>query len=74
MLHVSTSAADVIMKSQHSQAARSVHFTDGTVTHGWGGGSLTLQTSMKNGSRNRHVIPVNYEKQVAYFVHDKSKL
>jgi len=36
MLHVSTSAAHVIMKSQHSQTARSVHFTDGILTHGWG--------------------------------------
>ena len=48
--------------------------TDGTVTQGWRGGVLTVQTNMKNGSRNRYVISVNYEKQVAYFVQDKSKL
>jgi hypothetical protein len=62
MLHVSTSAAHVIM---HSQTARSVQCTDGTVTHGLGGGGVsTLQTGVQNGNRSRYIIPVNYKNKL----------
>jgi hypothetical protein len=65
MLHVSTSATHVLMQSQHSQTARSVHCTD-RQWHAVGEERevSTLQTGVQDTSRNRYIIPVNYKNKM----------
>jgi hypothetical protein len=60
MLHVSTSAAHVIMHSDSTFRTMHRRYRDTRL----GGGVTTLQTSVQNGSRSRHIIPVNYKNKL----------